>query len=159
MVRLKDHNIELTIAGDGPEEQALRALAKDFSIGDRVRFLGYVANEDLRREYLEADLFVLPTLSEALGSVVLEAMSCGLPVIATDVGGIPEMIEDGVNGFLVPPGDAARLAQAISQLAANPLRRRAMRRANLERIATQFRWSANVDCYERIYQRVLAAAP
>ena len=158
MVRLKDRDIHLTIAGDGPEESSLRGLARDFSIGDRVTFLGYVANEALRREYLEADVFVLPTLSEALGSVVLEAMSCGLPVVATCVGGIPEMIESGINGLLVPPGDAAGLADAIAQLAASPVRRKAMRTANLLRVAEEFTWGANAERYQSVYRNALAAA-
>lgn len=148
--------VRLTVAGDGPEEQRLQTLAQQLNLAERVRFLGYVPNERLRQEYQAADVFVLPTLSEALGSVVLEAMSCGLPVVATTVGGIPELIQEGVNGLLVPPGDAGALAYAIAQLAANPLRRQSMKNANVARIAKHFTWCANAERYERIYRHALS---
>lgn len=146
----------LTLAGDGPKEPALRQLAKHLGLGHRVRFRGYVPNEELCREYQKADLFVLPTLAEAQGNVILEAMSCGLPVVATAVGGIPEMIEDGVNGYLVPPGDVPKLATAIAKLARDPEQRLAVREANLKKIAGKFSWPVNVDQYESVYCEAMA---
>lgn len=83
--------------------------------------------------YRRADIFVLPTLGDAFGQVVAEALACGLPVVSTDVGGIPEMVESGVNGFLVPPGDAVQLAQALRRLVDDPRRRVRMGQASLAR--------------------------
>jgi glycosyltransferase involved in cell wall biosynthesis len=113
----------LTVAGDGPERRALEALAKDLGCADRVRFLGAVDNERVRRLMRdEAHVFALPCRTDSAGDrdgvpvVLIEAMACGLPVISGDLPAIRELIEHGVDGLLVPPGDSARLAAALGSL-------------------------------------------
>ena len=106
--------LRVVIAGDGPDEKRLRTLAGDLGISHRVLFAGFV--EDPCPWLSMMDVFVLPTRLEAFGLAALEAMAAGLPVVASDVGGVPEVVSDDVNGMLVPPGDAAALADTIGWL-------------------------------------------
>ena len=101
----------LAIAGDGPARGQLEARAHELTLGGAVEFLGY--REDVSPVLGSLDLFVLPSLTEGIPLALLEAMAAGLPVIATAVGGVPEVVEDGTSGMLVPPGDAAALERAM----------------------------------------------
>ena len=112
MVHVKDGS--LVIIGDGPERVKLESLSKRLELSDRVSFTGWVSDRSTILDYLDqATVFVLPSLSEGLPRVLIEAMACGLPVVATNVGGVPEVVVDGVNGLLVPPRDEKALAKAI----------------------------------------------
>ena len=112
----------LLVGGGGEEQEALERQARALGIPDRVVFVGPV--QDPRDFYRRLDLFVLPSLDEAFGLVVLEAMAMGLPVIGTRVGGVPEVLTHGVNGWLVEPGDSAVLAAGLRTLWADPVLRR-----------------------------------
>ncbi len=108
---------ELRVAGEGPLRSALEAYLAHSELRERVSLLGYVQPSRLRELLIDSALLVVPsTWQEPLGLVVLEAMACGIPVVASDVGGIPEMIRHGVDGYLVPPGDANALAAAIDRI-------------------------------------------
>ncbi len=110
----------LKIVGEGPLRAELETFLAQSPLRGRVELVGYVQPERMREVLLDAALAVVPSVwEEPLGLVVLEAMACGLPVVASAVGGIPEMIRDGVNGRLVPAGDAAALAGAIDQILGN----------------------------------------
>ena len=98
---------ELDIAGRGPLEPALRALAKELGVDDAVRFLGYVA--PIQRAIEDAAIVVVPSMGEGFGMVALEAMERARPVIAAEIGGLGELVQDGVTGYLVPPGEAEPL--------------------------------------------------
>jgi len=111
-------NVHFVVMGSGPHEQKLVRKALQLGIQDNITFLGYV--NDIRNYINALDIFVLPSLSEGLGISVIEAMAAGKPVIATRVGGIPEIVNHDDNGYLVPPSDARELAMAIIYLAANP---------------------------------------
>lgn len=102
------------IVGDGPHRRALEDLVARRGVADRLRFAG--ARSDVKRHLAAADLFVLPTLTEALPTVLAEAMGAGLPIVASAVGGVPEMVLDGENGLLVPPGEPIALAEACRRL-------------------------------------------
>ena len=104
------------IAGDGPEHMPLRALAQGLGLGAAVRFTGALPDDQLARLYRQADLFCLPSVQEGFGIVLLEAMACGLPVVATSAAAIPEVVPQRQAGTLVPPGDQAALAQALIEL-------------------------------------------
>ncbi|OLD97443.1 MAG: hypothetical protein AUI36_45585, partial [Cyanobacteria bacterium 13_1_40CM_2_61_4] len=107
--------LRLDIAGRGPLEPALRALAKELEVDDAIRFLGYVA--PVQRAIEDVAIVVVPSMGEGFGMVALEAMERARPVIAAEIGGLGELVEEGVTGLLVPPGEADPLAEAIVRLA------------------------------------------
>jgi len=110
-------NLRVRLAGEGNDRGPLEKMAEDLGIADRVDFLGHVRlNPELKAEYRAADVFVLPSHSEGLPKVVLEAMANGAPVVATHVGSVPLMVEDGQTGFIVPPRDADALRDAVRRL-------------------------------------------
>ncbi len=106
----------LTVAGDGPERAAVESRAAQLGLGSRVRFLGSVPRETVLRLFRAADASVLPSAWENFPHTVVESLAVGCPVIATAVGGVPEVVKDGENGLLVPPNDPAALAAAITRL-------------------------------------------
>ena len=122
------HGMNLVVAGDGP----LRHLVPDA--------LGFVPHEELERLYDRAAVVVLPSYREGLPLCVLEAMAHGRPVVATRVGGIPELVEDGVTGFLVEPGDVAGLRAALERVLADPMLRRRMGREARKRVTERCSW-------------------
>lgn len=107
------------VAGDGPEHAPLRALAAELRLDDAVRFTGALPDDDLARLYRRADVFCLPSVQEGFGIVFLEAMACGLPVVATSAAAMPEVLPQRQAGILVPPGDHAALAGALAELLAD----------------------------------------
>jgi glycogen synthase len=116
---LEDESAQVLLVGDGPERPALQREAERLGVGGRLHFVGFLAHDRLPAVMSHADLLVLPSLYEELGTVLLEAMQAGLPIVASKTGGIPDVIEDGVNGMLVPPGDPKAIALAIDRLLAN----------------------------------------
>jgi glycosyltransferase involved in cell wall biosynthesis len=106
----------LVVAGDGPEREPLEGLARTLELDGRVSFLGAVSRDRVLRLFGAADACVLPSAWENLPHTVVEALAVGCPVIATSVGGVPEVVRDGENGLLVPPGDPGALASAIARL-------------------------------------------
>jgi glycosyltransferase involved in cell wall biosynthesis len=107
--------VSLVVAGDGPERVALERLAGELSLDGRVSFLGAVSREQVLRLFRAADASVLPSAWENFPHTVVEALAVGCPVIATAVGGVPEVVRDGENGLLVAPGDSTALASAIQR--------------------------------------------
>ncbi len=135
----------LSILGDGSERKALEAQSS--GLGERVTFHGWVDLEQVPTHLAAADLLVLPTLSEGFPNVILEAMAAGLPVVVTNILGIPEIVDDGVNGLLVPPEDPAALAEAIEKLLGDPNLRERMGTANRAK-AGGYAWEAFGDRLE-----------
>jgi glycosyltransferase involved in cell wall biosynthesis len=116
--------LEIWIAGEGPLRDALEREHASLRLDDRVRFLGF--REDVPDLLRAADLFCLSSYLEGMGTSILDAMAAGLPVVATRVGGIPEAVQDGVTGLLVPARSPEALARAIADLAGDPARRKEM---------------------------------
>ena len=139
------------IIGDGPMRAEWTALAERHGVGDRVQWAGHC--RDVGARLAGCDLFVHPSFDDAFPTVLLEAMAAGLPVVASRVGGIPEIVEDGVTGRLVPPGDAGRLAAAINEVLAHPGSMGEAGRARARREFTAEAWIARLD---RVYREVLA---
>lgn len=110
----------LLIIGDGPERKKSESLLHSLGLQDRVFLLGWVDRQDMWRHLQQSTIFVLPSLSEGTPRVILEAMMCGLSIVATRVGGIPEMLTDGVNGILVPPRNEKAIAEAIKRVLDDP---------------------------------------
>ncbi len=126
----------------------------------RVRFLGTVSLAALIRAYRAADLVVLPSIwQESYGLPVAEAMACGVPVLASASGGVPELIEDGTTGRLFPRLDRQALARALREMSADPARLREMGRAARVRAERLLTWAHSAERLERVYRGVLTAPP
>lgn len=126
--------LRLTLVGDGPDRAALEARTRALGLSGRVTFAGYQTSSQVAATLRDADALVLPSFAEGLPVVLMEAMATGLPVIATQIAGIPELVRDGENGRLVPPGNAEALAAAIRDLLSDPARARAMGAAGQARV-------------------------
>lgn len=126
LCRQRGVDVQVELVGDGPEAGALKALAGELGIGDQVTFRGYIPFSEVREAMTRSTLLVHPSdgLGDGLPNVLREAMAVGTPVIASRVAGIPEALDDGRCGTLVPPKDAAALAQAIERLLADEVTRR-----------------------------------
>jgi glycosyltransferase involved in cell wall biosynthesis len=146
---------EFWIAGDGTCRDQLVTLARDLGVFPRFRFLGH--REDVAALLSEADLFVLPSRSEAFPNAVTEAMAAGLPVVATAVGGIPELVTDGQTGRLVPTGDPMALARALLDLLEAPMHAAELGRAGRRRIEQTYSFDRMVDAFTTLYLGELAA--
>jgi glycosyltransferase involved in cell wall biosynthesis len=143
--------------GEGPERPMIQQRATEAGLAEDVRFLGW--REDVDELLSASDLLVLPSVAnECLPYAILEAMSHGLPVVSTDVAGIPDLVADGVTGRVVPPADAGELARAIREIAGDPVRSRAMGKKAEHRVTTEFSLERMVARMSDIY-RQLAAEP
>ena len=129
-------DLHLTLIGDGPERAGLEAEAKP--LGAAVRFVGYKSQTEVAQALAQTDVLVLPSFAEGVPVVLMEAMAAGLPVIATRIAGIPELVADGISGQLVPPGDAGALATAILAVLADPARKAAMGAAGRAKVTQDF---------------------
>jgi glycosyltransferase involved in cell wall biosynthesis len=158
LARLPQDNLVLHVAGGGRDELLLRDIAEEYGLGKRVVFHGVMKHEDVLQMCRRCDIFVLPTLSESCSMALLEAMSHGLPVVTTRVGGNPFLIEQWRNGVLVAPGDVDELAEALQVLIDNTTLRQAMGTANVKKITDEFTWAVNANRYEHVYQTTLLAA-
>lgn len=156
-----DHRkrIDLWVVGDGIERARLESLAKDLRVEGNVFFYGKVPNKQLPAYYAAADIFVAPSVidsdgdTEGQGVILLEAMASGTPVIASDIGGIGEVIDNGRTGVLVPAGNSEQLAEAISALLLDPVRRQALAQAGKE-IAKTYDWRLIADKFYELYRQV-----
>jgi glycosyltransferase involved in cell wall biosynthesis len=147
LARLDPGSVRVAIAGDGPDRAALEPLLPPGAIlGERA---------DIPQLLASADLFVLSSRSEGLPVAVIEAMAAGLPVIASRVGGVAELVEDGVSGLLVPPGDPEALAAAIRHVVADPEARRALGAAGRARAEELFDLERFREAHRALYRRLL----
>jgi glycosyltransferase involved in cell wall biosynthesis len=149
-----DARTRMVVAGDGEERRVLEGMNEEDSTGGQLSFLGM--RDDIPDLMAGADIFVMPSRSEGLPMALIEAMAAGLPVVASSVGGIPEVVEHGVHGLLVDPEDPAALAEAIAILSSDPALRARMGRAGHHRVKARFSIDAMVDAYE---QRLLGRSP
>jgi glycosyltransferase involved in cell wall biosynthesis len=148
--------LELEIAGRGPLEPALRALARELGVGDAVKFLGHVT--PIAGAIENATIVVVPSMGEGFGMVALEAMERARPVIAASIGGLGEIVRDGVTGVLVPPGEAEPLAEAIVRVASDPELARKMGEAGRARALSRFLQSFCTERTELLYEDALSKA-
>jgi len=151
---LKRHpQVVFVLAGDGPEEELLRNLARECGVAERLRFCGYVS--DARQIYLAADVVLMPSLFEGLPMSLLEAMAMRVPVVASALDGIAEVVDDGRDGFLVPSGDAQSFCERVCQLISNPSLAAEIGMAASDKVVRKF--SAERMCreVERVYDRFL----
>ena len=151
----RERPAQLVLVGDGPDRSAAEWLAHDLGIHARVHFLG--KQERVSELLALADLLLMPSELESFGLVALEAMACKVPSIATRVGGVPELIDDGVTGLLFPVGDVEAMAAGALSLLADPDRLETMRDAARRTAQKRFCSSLVVPKYVRFYEQVLAA--
>jgi glycosyltransferase involved in cell wall biosynthesis len=144
----------LFLVGEGEDEQSLRFLAEELGITERVHFIGW--NEDARRYLAAFDVVVVPSRAEAFGLIALEAMLAERPVAASAVGGLPEVVEDGRTGLLVPPDDPAALAAALRRLLGDAALRVRMGVRGRERAIERFSVEVMARSYEALYDRLAA---
>jgi glycosyltransferase involved in cell wall biosynthesis len=116
LLRERGYDLELRLAGDGPTKQHLQKLTNEIGLAEQVHFIGFLSEDEIIRELQDSDLFVLPSFIEGIPVAAMEAMAVGLPVIATNIAGTSELIEDGKTGILVRPSDAEALADAVVRL-------------------------------------------
>lgn len=144
------------IAGTGPQLPEVKARVRELALRDACQFVGHYSEPRLRSAFMNSlDVFVLPSFAEGTPNGIIEAMAHGVPVIATNVGGIPDIV-DAESGILVPPGDAAALADAMATLANDPKRRNEMGAAARERHQKLFAPTVVVPLMLHVYQRVTA---
>lgn len=136
--RLERPDLHLTLIGDGPERPAIEAAARDHGLADAVTFAGYRSQAEVALALAQADMLVLPSFAEGVPVVLMEAMAARLPVIATRVGGVGELVAEGAAGILVPPGDADGLSRAILRLAGDGGLRAQMGAAGRETVCHDF---------------------
>ncbi len=160
LIRGMEHLIDvpcvLLIAGSGTDRPRLEALVAERSLQDRVRFLGFVEEETLPAYWALADLFLFHSYYETFGLVIAEAMAAGKAVVSVRNTAIPEVVEDGVTGLLVEPGNPQALAAAIRQLIRAPEKRQAMGKAGSAKAMRLYSWDAVAQAYETALQGALA---
>jgi glycosyltransferase involved in cell wall biosynthesis len=149
--------LRVVIAGGGPERQRLERLAAQLRIDQLVELRGEVGHNDVPTTLSELDIFAMPSRAEGFGVAAVEAAAAGLPVVASNVHGIPDVVEHERTGLLVQPNNVAALAEAIRRLAANPDLRGELGRRGRLLVENRYRWEQSTALMERLYGHVLGA--
>ncbi|MFW5662581.1 MAG: N-acetyl-alpha-D-glucosaminyl L-malate synthase BshA [Bacteroidota bacterium] len=149
---LEKKKVKLVLIGDGPERSECERLARELNISDKVRFLG---KQQAVPELLScAELFLLPSQSESFGLSELEAMSCGVPVVAANIGGIPEVVSHGETGFIAEMGDISRMARYVTELLTNKKKWETFSENSFKRAKEHFDSKMIISQYEQLYSRL-----
>ena len=156
----KHENVKLKIVGSGPLEKPIKKLIKELKLESTIEIISNVPDTGLLELYNLSDLFVLPSMvdtegnTEGLGVVLLEAMACKLPVIGSNIGGIPDIVHDGVNGFLVPEKDSEKISTAITKLIENDEMRENFAINGYEMVKGYYSWELIAKEYINIYSTI-----
>jgi len=148
-------NVQLTIVGDGPDRERLLNLSREKGIFDAVNFCGEAA--EIVSYLQKSSVFVLPSFSEGLSNVLLEAMACGLPVVATRVGGTIDLIEDGVNGILIEPENSRQLYQAVKKILQDEVLAKTIGAQARKTVEEAFSMESVTEQYVSLYQTLMPA--
>jgi glycosyltransferase involved in cell wall biosynthesis len=157
IARLRVHrpDVVLVLVGEGPQQPVLETRARELRLGDAVRFIGYVPQQKTAAWYRSADVFALSSDFDNSPNVVLEAMACGLPIVATDVGGLREYVTPPANGLLTPKGDADLFAAALREFLDDDDLARATGRFNRREAVSRFSWAVSAARMREVYARVI----
>ncbi len=155
LAQLKDLEWEWCIAGDGPQMDALKSLAQELGISERVTFLGWQSREELTQWYHHSNLFLFPSRHEGMPNAVLEAMSSGLPVVATRIAGNDELVLDGVTGLLVNAEDVGSLRDGLSRLIVEEKVRMQMGQASRRRVEDEYSWENVARQYSDLLEKIV----
>lgn len=156
VAQLRDQRLNplLVIAGEGAEKSQLQRVIADLNLSDNVRMVGYQAN--MKPWYQAMDVFALSSLREGLPNVVLEAMALEVPIVATNIAGLPRLIQSEINGLLVEPGDTSSLTRALSRLLADSDMRARLRQAGRSTLVRHYNFADRMTKLRRFYDRLLA---
>jgi glycogen(starch) synthase len=147
-------NAKFIVVGEGYSKEGLSNLTKSLKVDRKVYFTGYISDDEIKGLLGLADLQVVPSIYEPFGIVCLEGMASGLPVVASDTGGLSEIVEDGVTGLKVPPDNSEAIAYAVNRLLADGALRRSMAKRARERAVEKFSWKAIADLTKKLYDSV-----
>ena len=145
----------LLMIGDGPERSGAERRLRELGLEERVAFLG--KQESFAELLAASDVFLLPSEQESFGLAALEALSCGVPVVASNIGGIPELVEHGETGYLAPAGEVGTMAAHVLNLVRDAARWQSFSQRARERVLERFQLAPAIDRYEALYQRLVAA--
>jgi colanic acid/amylovoran biosynthesis glycosyltransferase len=154
-VVLQHPDLVLTLVGDGPDRKALEALAIELKLTPHIKFVGYQSQHAVCQYLQNTDIFVLPSFSEGLPVALMEALAAGVPVITTPIAGISELVEHGINGYLVPPGAVEPLAQRIVQLLNDPNLRQQLGQEGRFKVEQEFNLAQEVSWLKQIMSKAL----
>jgi len=149
--------VTLTIVGTGSYEDELQKVCTELGLNDRVKFTGFIRRDELPELYRQHDVFALPSQTESFGLVFAEAMSCGLPILGTFVGGIPELVRHETDGILVNPAQPGEIRESLKKMLNDPEKTIAMGIAARQRIEEKYAWRVIAEKYLECYQKVLSA--
>ncbi len=151
-------NISFKIVGGGSKERELKSLAEKLGISAQIEFMGWLANDEIPLFLNQLDIFVVPSRhkSESFGVAAVEAQSCGIPIIVSNLGGLPEVIEDGVTGLLVEPEDELSLANAVKKILLDQELSKSMSIAGQKRVKALFDWRKSIEQVNKIYYSILS---
>lgn len=153
-LRVAQRPFTVLIAGRGPLLDHYRGMASSLGVADHVRFLGF--RDDLADLMVASDVFVLASVAESFGLVLAEALFLGIPILASRVGGIPEIVDDGIDGCLVPPGSPEALASAMGRFLSGSVNLPGRGEAAIRKVRLKFDFGQMLRAYEAVYARVLA---
>ena len=147
--------IRLLIYGKGELKNKLEALTKELQIEDKVIFKGYISNEDVPKALNEMDIFVVPSINESFGVAAVEAMACEIPVIASSVGGLKEVVVDNETGYLVSKKNCKEIADKLKKLILDKELRISLGKAGRKRVLENYNWDSNVEYMIKIYEEII----
>lgn len=161
MAALKSNHsdLHLTFVGDGPERPELEAKTDALALRDAVTFAGFRSQEEVAQHLAETDLFVLPSFAEGVPVVLMEAMASRVPVVTTRIAGIAELVEDGVSGYLVPPGDVESLVDRLNQLLSDTDSHDSMGEAGRQKVVTEFNIRSEAARLSALFKAYQAGSP
>jgi len=154
-VRQRNIPAKLVVVGDGDMKESYQTWVRTHGLESVVEFTGRLQGEELEQAYAGASFFVLPTSNDSYPTVILEAMAAGLPVISTTVGDIPTMVDDSVNGYVIPPNDTDALVEKMSILLTDPLKLASFGVAAQQKIAHGFGWQGRAERYKNLFEELL----
>ena len=149
--------VRFVLAGAGSEvdEKAIKKLIDEKGVSDNVEFPGWVRGDTKDKLLREADVFFLPSYNEGMPMSVLDAMGYGLPVVSTNVGGIPKIVHDGENGYCCKAGDTDVMSEAITDLLMDQLKREKMAEDSISIVKAKYSLEAHISCMEDVYEKVM----
>jgi len=147
--------IQLRFVGDGPHRRELEEMVRDRGLSGNILFQGAVNQDRIQTYYDEADIFALASFAEGIPVVLMEAMAMEIPCVASSINGIPELIQDGVEGLLVPPSDIEGLARALARLMDDPALRESLGKAGRQRVLASYELSKSADHLADVFRRRL----